>query len=638
MNCPYYWRRISGSVLAVCLSVVGCSKTADETFTRNDPASVVSDTERTSRTQADDLDDSIAEVVHDGAEGSTVSAADIPTRLARQKRAMRSQALSPQEDGWNTETLHEATQNRLNQLASVISGQTLSANVLQSFVDRSFQCEPLRPALEVVYEDRNLVVWRASIADKNRRFLGAVGFQEALSDLVSPQAQRRVKFKQYQLASSETTFTTRAFWHLQGMQGRRRIEQNATWRITWLRGDGNSAPLIAEIGVEDYEHVVAKAETPLWVDCTQSVLGPNACYRAQLLYGTAYWRQRLESRMHIPYQGQVGMAMGDVDSDGLEDIYVCQPGGLPNRLFLHRPDGTAMDASHKAGLDLLDYTRSALFVDLDNDGDQDIVLATMTALWVLANDGRGVFEQRFMHGDIRAAYSLAAADFDDDRDLDIYVCRYIPDVEKAGQLPTPIPPHDGNNGAKNFLLRNNGNFQFEDVTEQTGLDVHNRRFSLAAAWEDFDNDHDLDLYVANDFGRNCMYRNDGGRFVEVSAASGLEDTAFGMSVSWADYDRNGTMDLYVGNMFSAAGNRVTFQRQFRPESKAAVKKAFQRTSRGNSLFRNNGNETFSDVSVDLGVTMGRWSWASLFADINNDGWEDLLVSNGFVTGNVKDDL
>ena len=152
------------------------------------------------------------------------------------------------------------------------------------------------------------------------------------------------------------------------------------------------------------------------------------------------------------------------------------------------------------------------------------------------------------------------------------------------------------------------------------------------------NDGDADLYVANDFGRNNLYRNEGGKFTDVAAEAGVEDGAFGMSVSWGDYNHDGLMDIYVANMFSAAGNRVTYQRRFKPQATGEAKSRLQHTARGNTLFENRGDGTFRDVSADAGVTMGRWGWASLFADINNDRWEDLVLSNGYFTGSDPNDL
>ena len=111
-----------------------------------------------------------------------------------------------------------------------------------------------------------------------------------------------------------------------------------------------------------------------------------------------------------------------------------------------------------------------------------------------------------------------------------------------------------------------------------------------------------------------------------------------MSATFSDFDHNGRMDLYVSNMFSAAGNRITTQPQFKTHLPDAQKRRFQYLARGNSLFRNVADETFEDVSESHGVTIGRWSWGSLFADIDNNGWDDLLVANGYVTGESVDDL
>ena len=93
---------------------------------------------------------------------------------------------------------------------------------------------------------------------------------------------------------------------------------------------------------------------------------------------------------------------------------------------------------------------------------------------------------------------------------------------------------------------------------RSGIDENNRRFSRSACWEDYDNDGDQDLYVANDFGRNNLYRNDGGHFDRRCRLAGdVEDSAAGMSAAWGDFNRDGNMDIYVANMFSSAGSRIT---------------------------------------------------------------------------------
>ena len=147
--------------------------------------------------------------------------------------------------------------------------------------------------------------------------------------------------------------------------------------------------------------------------------------------------------------------------------------------------------------------------------------------------------------------------------------------------------------------------------------------------------------MANDFGRNNLYRCDRSpdgsvKFKDAAAGAGVEDISAGMSASWGDADNDGRPDLYVSNMWSSAGNRVTYQRRFREGSGALS--SFQRHAKGNSLFQNAGDGTFHDVSVESGVTMGRWAWGSRFVDLNNDGWDDLVVANGYITQPDPGDL
>jgi len=335
----------------------------------------------------------------------------------------------------------------------------------------------------------------------------------------------------------------------------------------------------------------------------------------------------------IDLYGHNGIALGDVNGDLIDDIFLADCGGLPNRLLIHQPDGTLRDISGDSGVDWLDPTPSALLIDLDNDGDQDLVLAHGSKTQVMENDGTAKFTTRATLPP--ASTSMSAADYDNDGLLDIYLCNYVARSDESG---VPIPYHDANNGRPNFLMRNRGGLQFEDVTQSSGIDMNNRRYSMACAWEDYDNDGDQDLYVANDFGRKNLYRNDGGRFVDVAPQAGVEDISAGMGVTWADVNRDGWMDIYTSNMFSSAGNRVAFQRKFRPEADGASRAAMQRHARGNTLFESRRDGTFIDTSVEAGVTMGRWAWGAQFADLNNDGLEDIVVPNGFITNDDKHDL
>ena len=112
-----------------------------------------------------------------------------------------------------------------------------------------------------------------------------------------------------------------------------------------------------------------------------------------------------------------------------------------------------------------------------------------------------------------------------------------------------------------------------------------------------------------------------------------------MSAAWGDYDNDGDLDLYASNMWSSAGQRLTSNLQFEDvASSQETLEKFQRQARGNSLFRNNGDGTFTDWSEAAGVTMGRWAWASDFLDFDNDGLLDLFIQNGYITGERLDDL
>jgi hypothetical protein len=119
---------------------------------------------------------------------------------------------------------------------------------------------------------------------------------------------------------------------------------------------------------------------------------------------------------------------------------------------------------------------------------------------------------------------------------------------------------------------------------------------------------------------------------------GVVDYGSGMSVSWGDYDRDGWMDLYVGNMFSSAGSRIATQPQFLAQADPPMRALYRRFAKGNSLFRNRAGQGFEEVGRQAAVEMARWAWSSLFVDVDNDGWEDLLVANGFISADDTRDL
>ena len=203
----------------------------------------------------------------------------------------------------------------------------------------------------------------------------------------------------------------------------------------------------------------------------------------------------------------------------------------------------------------------------------------------------------------------------------------------------PMPFHDANNGGSNMLWPNVGNLEFRDVTEATGMNKSNSRYSFAASWEDFDNDNDVDLYVANDFGPNALYRNDDGKFTQIAAGVGADDPSFGMSITWGDINRDGLMDACISNMFSAAGNRITTQPKFENELTEGLEvERIAYLARGNTLLVNEGGTHFKERSAQAGVVNTQWTWGTLFADFDNSGDLDLMAMNGYITGPVVDDL
>lgn len=413
------------------------------------------------------------------------------------------------------------------------------------------------------------------------------------------------------------------------------LQQNAAWLVEWARSESPKHPRIRSIKVLAYDDITLDRVT--FTECTISIVGDNDAWRTQLLRGGEYWYGRTDAAAELNYLGHNGIAIGDVNGDGLDDVYIATGSGLPNKLFVQNPDGTAREMAHEAGVAWLDDTKGVLLVDLDNDGDEDLLCAMGPSIVYCQNDGTGHFVpfRRLRPGTDAAFYSLAAADYDLDGDLDVYTTRYI--KVRYGQS-VPMPFHDANNGPPNHLLRNDGPDGFTDVTEETGLNVNNGRFSLAAAWADYDNDGDPDVLVANDFGRNNLYRNDGGKFVDVAEKVGVDAPAAGMGVSWSDIDLDGDFDLYVSNMFSSAGQRIAGQPRFKEGIGDDVHRQIQHLSLGNSLLVNNGDGGFLDRSDRAGVRMGGWAWGALFVDFDNDAYDDIVVPNGFLTNDRDDDL
>jgi Flp pilus assembly protein TadD/peroxiredoxin len=415
-----------------------------------------------------------------------------------------------------------------------------------------------------------------------------------------------------------------------------RVERRGHWHMDWQK-DAGGWRVSAWKALDETR---SAAKDPVFTEVSETAFAGIPAYREQLVSGVDYWRTRLDGAFMPDVLGHNGVSAGDVDGDGFDDLYVCQPAGLPNRLFHNRGDGTFEDITDAAGVGILDASSMSLFADVDNDGDQDLIVVTFTQPLLFLNDGKGHFTEKphaFKSTEPPKGYltSAAVADYDRDGFLDVYICVYSFFLGE-GKYGLPSPYHDARNGPPNILFKNDGLGGFVDVTKETIVDG-NDRFSFAAAWGDIDGDGWPDLQVANDFGRKNLYRNSGkagGKVTlkDVASAAGTEDYASaGMSAAWLDFNRDGRPDIYFGNMWAASGLRVTQSADFMPGAPADAVSAFRRHARGNTLYENLGDGRFKDVSLESGAEMGRWAWSSDAFDFDSDGWEDLYVVNGLVS-------
>ncbi len=342
-----------------------------------------------------------------------------------------------------------------------------------------------------------------------------------------------------------------------------------------------------------------------------------------------------------------GAATSDFDNDGDFDIFTSGP--LKNYLYQNQGDGTFKEVIANSGIKAQPGVTGPLFFDYDRDGDADLFLGYVGwyqdqvpagyPLKLFRNDGGGKFtDVSFEMGlsEIYAcAFTASAADIDQDGYLDLHISCY-------NRLDTIAPDswYKATNGTKNLLLKNQQGKKFVDIAEKAG--VANPGWSYAASFCDFDEDGDQDFYLANDYGDNALYQNQGdGTFKDVAKEYGVLDTGNGMAVTWGDMNNDGRLDLYVSNMSSSAGNRI-LRRFTKKDSKSSgeevsnLHQTLLKLAAGNTIFQHNGKK-FELIPPEYGGIGASWAWSASILDINLDGLLDVYVANGFISGDSLKD-
>jgi tetratricopeptide (TPR) repeat protein len=552
--------------------------------------------------------------------------------------------VTPGSDNYINEKYAAEIGSVLKKLSDALEATPAGVTVLAEWVDESIEASTFVPAQKTrLRSDHGVETVRRQFSPDLAR--GRARFIESLrSWLAAPLEVETAEFEIFAIAQiADQPLSVRAdirYDIVTARSGGRKEECVGSWHTEWFRSD-SGAWKARKWQAE--EESIATAKGRVFIDVTIQALGGTDSYNRQLLHGADYWRTVLDGAIGTDIYCNNGVAVGDFDNDGFDDFYVCQPAGLPNRLFHNRGDGTFEDMTEKAGLGILDNTACALFADFENKGRQDLLVVCGTGPLLYLNEGNGSFRLK------RDAFQFASqpqgtfthaaiADYDGDGRLDVYFCMYMYYLG-LDQYHYPVPYYDARNGPPNCLFRNTGDATFVETTEAAGMNRDNNRYSFSCAWGDAYGNGLPDLFVSNDFGTSQLYRNNGdGTFTVVSAEAHVEGVGAGMSCCWCDYDNDGRQDIYVPSMWEAAGQRVSEQKQFHAAAPERIRELYRRHARGNALYSNQGDGTFENVGHRAGVEMGRWSWSGDFFDFDHDGYSDLYVANGYISGPDRYDL
>ena len=329
-----------------------------------------------------------------------------------------------------------------------------------------------------------------------------------------------------------------------------------------------------------------------------------------------------------------GVALFDYDNDGDLDIYLVNSltvdlvktkGKTKSHLYRNEGTGKFTEVGEKAGVSDIGWGMGVAVGDYNNDGFEDLYVTCLGPDYLFKNNGDGTFTNvtaKAGVSDPRWSTGASFVDYDRDGDLDLFVTNYVDfDVNNLPEfglgkscqyksIPVQCGPR-GLKGAGDSLYRNNGNGTFTDVSKAAGVSDPDGYYGLGVVTSDFDEDGLIDIFVANDSTPNFHFRNKGdGTFEEVGFVAGTGVNENGseqgsMGVTVGDYDHDGKLDLFVTN----------FADEY------------------NTLYHNNGKNSFTDLSYAAkvaAVSLPYVGWGTKFFDYNNDGWVDLFVANGHV--------
>jgi len=336
---------------------------------------------------------------------------------------------NPQEDGWEREALASETHDRLKSLAERLLNQSDQGLVdLTPWLANSVQSSELIPETSIAHEDTIVRVERSTDLTSLRLYSGRGDVSGLLSSSFGWLSDSSdIEFKVIAMTSAESdSWSSNVSVSLRGRINDRSAEQHATWAMDWRRDDAG-VPQIASLRVTSFEQVTrTQPIESLFVECTPSLLARNTSYESQILKDARDRARRLPARSSLDIGDLRGFALGDVNGDELDDLYICDGLGWPNRLFLQQPNGRLEDASAAWGVDWIDDSRSALLLDLDNDGDRDLVIGVYRGLVILSNEKQRGFQLRQVLPTGESLFHLCAADYNLDGRLDLYAGVYSP--------------------------------------------------------------------------------------------------------------------------------------------------------------------------------------------------------------------